>query len=330
MRESHVKSSYDVEADWILLRTCNFRCAYCAIPVEELAGRITTYATPATWLEAFNATGKRWLLHLTGGEPSIYPDFVELCVQLTRNHFIAINTNLSHPHLDDFCERIDPKRVHYINAAIHYDERGRRGSLDVFIERVRRFQLRGITMLVSAVMTPAMVDVLPSLQEHFETRGLFIIPKAMRGWHEGSLFPQSYTDAQRTFLRDYLGRARQKYAAVSARLDRLATIKLLEEERFLTRIPDYTGRLCAAGSKFAQIAPNGDVLRCNSGQKLGNVLMRDVNLFKGPRRCDTTYCPYYCEKYTSAPFVPLQRHAVNRVIGAMLDMRRRVAEFRAT
>lgn len=71
--------SYEIEADWVLLRACNFRCNYCAIPPEELGGRIKLHATASEWLEAFNATGKSWLLHITGGEPSIYPGFVELC-----------------------------------------------------------------------------------------------------------------------------------------------------------------------------------------------------------------------------------------------------------
>jgi hypothetical protein len=35
----------------------------------------------------FDSTGYRWLLHMTGGEPGIYPQFVELCEALTERHF---------------------------------------------------------------------------------------------------------------------------------------------------------------------------------------------------------------------------------------------------
>jgi hypothetical protein len=27
---------YDIEADWVLLDTCNYRCGYCPIPHEKL------------------------------------------------------------------------------------------------------------------------------------------------------------------------------------------------------------------------------------------------------------------------------------------------------
>ena len=298
-----MKFRYAVEADWVLLRTCNFRCSYCAIPLEELGGRITTYATPREWLDAFNATGKSWLLHITGGEPSVYPNFIELCENLTRNHYLSINTNVSHPCMDDFPKRVDPTRVHYINAALHYDERLKKDSLDVFIERVRRFESRGFNILVSSVMTPVNVERFSDLQRHFEARGLFIIPKVMRGWCEGKLYPNSYTKGQRKCIREHLARARERYAPAIARMGELPTINMLEDERFLHRVPSYNGKLCASGVSFVQIEPDGGVLRCNSGQRLGNILLGDLSLLDAPRRCDTTYCPYFCEKYTAPPFV---------------------------
>ena len=316
--------SYDVEADWVLLRTCNFRCSYCAIPLAELQGKIDVHATPSEWLEGFNATGKSWLLHITGGEPSIYPDFVNLCEQLASDHYLSINTNLSHECMDDFCERVDPARVHYINAALHCDERLKKHSLDAFIERVSRFAARGFNMLVSSVMTPAMTDAISELQTHFEARDLFIIPKAMRGWYEGRLYPDSYTDDERTLIRDHLSEARQRYTSVVARMGQAPTINMLTDERFLNRIRNYRGMLCASGVKFVQIEPNGGVLRCGSGQRLGNILMKDVRLLDAPKRCDTSYCPYFCEKYTSPPFVPPQDTFVASFVNSMFALKERV------
>jgi MoaA/NifB/PqqE/SkfB family radical SAM enzyme len=101
---------YEVEADWILLRTCNFRCDYCFVPVSARAAKITSYGTHTEWAEGFATTGKTWLLHITGGEPSLYPGFVELCEHLARDHYLSINSNLSHRCIDAFAERIDPKR----------------------------------------------------------------------------------------------------------------------------------------------------------------------------------------------------------------------------
>jgi MoaA/NifB/PqqE/SkfB family radical SAM enzyme len=305
--------SYQLEADWVLLRTCNFRCTYCGIPPAELGGKLNLYATPRQWSDAFNATGQTWLLHITGGEPSVYPDFVELCEHLTRSHFLSINTNLSHPCLEEFADQIDPQRVHFINAALHYDERVMRDSLEAFIARAQRFQRRGFNLLVSSVMTPQVSSVFDELQDQFESRGLSIIPKAMRGWYEGRLYPNSYSVGQRRLFRQHLERAARRYTAVIERMGEAPSINMFGDQRFLKRIPDYQGKLCAAGQKFVQIEADGNVVRCNSGQSLGNILSGNVELFSGPRPCDTTYCPYFCEKYTNPPFVAARPPSIRAI-----------------
>ena len=297
-----MRISYDIEADWVLLRTCNFRCTYCAILPEDLGGKISVYASPREWLDAFNETGKSWLLHITGGEPSIYPGFVELCEHLTRDHYSSINTNFANPSLDNFCENVDAARVHYINAALHYEERIKKTSIDIFIERALKFKERDFNLLISSVMAPTVARVFGELQAAFEAHGLFVIPKVMRGWYAGKFYPDSYTRGERTLIRHHLAGARQRYAAVLARMAEAPTINMFADERFLRGIPNYRGSLCASGSKFVEIEPNGDVFRCSSGQMLGNVLKRNIKLLSSVRRCDTSYCPYFCEKYTSPPF----------------------------
>jgi len=300
-----MRLGYEIEADWVLLRTCNFRCGYCAILPEDLGGKISVYASPREWLEAFNATGKSWLLHITGGEPSIYPDFVELCEHLTRNHYLSINTNFSNPSLDNLCENVDAARVHFINAALHYEERVKT-SVDMFVRRALKFNERNFNLLISSVMTPAVARIFGELQAAFEAHGLFVIPKVMRGWYAGKLYPDSYTRSEKTLIRGHVDRARQRYAAVLARMAEPPTINMFRDERFLRGIPDYRGSLCASGSKFVEIEPNGDVFRCGSGQMLGNVLKKSIRLLSHAQRCDTSYCPYFCEKYTSPPFAIAQ------------------------
>src|SRR6187402_356769 len=114
---------YDIEADWILLQTCNYRCSYCFAPPEMLGEKLRTFGTPRQWGDSFDRTGRTWLLHITGGEPSIYPDFVELTEILTARHYISLNTNLTHASLRDFAGRVEPSRVNFINAGFHLEER---------------------------------------------------------------------------------------------------------------------------------------------------------------------------------------------------------------
>ena len=44
-----ISMKYDIEADWQLLNTCNYRCAYCFFPPAVLGEKLTVYAKPEVW-----------------------------------------------------------------------------------------------------------------------------------------------------------------------------------------------------------------------------------------------------------------------------------------
>jgi MoaA/NifB/PqqE/SkfB family radical SAM enzyme len=298
---------YDVEADWVLLTTCNFRCAYCFVPLPDLEAKLTTYGTNARWAEGFDATEKSWLLHMSGGEPSIYPGFVDLCERLTRNHYLSINSNLSHRCIEAFAESINPERVHFINAAVHYDERQKQTSLDVFIARVQKLRMHRFHVLVSLVMTPLLVRNFPEISRYFESHGLSLIPKVMRDRYQGKIYPNAYSTHQKSLIVEHLAKARQKYATVIAAMGEPATINMFADDHLLNSTTIYRGKLCGSGYNFARVEPDGAVVRCGSGIPLGNILLKNVRLLGAPKPCDSVYCPYFCEKYTSAQFVPAQK-----------------------
>lgn len=297
---------YDIEADWVLLTTCNFRCAYCFVPLPALETKLTTYGTNAQWSEGFDATGKTWLLHISGGEPSIYPGFVDLCKRLSEHHYLSINSNLSHRRIDTFAETINPERVHFINAAVHYDERLEHTALDAFITRVQKLRRHRFHVLVSLVMTPLLVKNFPEISSYFESHGLSLIPKVMRERFEGKIYPGAYSAEQRSLIHEYLAKARKNYATVTSVMGETATIDMFTDDRLLDSPRIYRGKLCGSGHNFVRIEPDGAVIRCGSGMQLGNILLRNVAFLTAPKPCDSFYCPYFCEKYTSPPFVPAQ------------------------
>jgi hypothetical protein len=87
--------------------------------------------------------------------------------------------------------------VHYINAAVHYDERQKRASLDVFVERVHKLRTRRFRVLVSIIMTPRIVTDFPAVSAYFESRGLFLIPKVMRAnYRNQGYWCEKYTSPQ--------------------------------------------------------------------------------------------------------------------------------------
>ena len=65
------------------------------------------------------------LLDITGGEPFLMPDLVELLTGLDLTIRVAIRSNLSHPLLE-FAKHVSPKRVMNVTASFHPMENGPR------------------------------------------------------------------------------------------------------------------------------------------------------------------------------------------------------------
>ena len=62
------------------------------------------------WNRIYDRYGRSYIL-ITGGEPFIYPNFIELIEKLSSVHYpINISTNTS-GDLDGFVKKIDPSKV---------------------------------------------------------------------------------------------------------------------------------------------------------------------------------------------------------------------------
>ncbi len=322
---------YDVEADWTLLYACNFRCSYCFSPAIALSSKIKTYATPAQWRKVFRATGKTWLLHITGGEPSLYPNFVELCDQLSQDHYLSINSNLAHPGIKAFTQKINPEKIHFINASVHYEIRSKKDSLKIFSEKVQLLQNAKFNVLVSLVMTPYILRNFPKIHQELEAMGLHAIPKIIRGENDGKNFPESYSSDEKSLIRYYILQAEKEYGIVIKNMMEQPSINMFSDHHFLEGIKDYRGRICSAGFKFVAIAPNGTVFRCGPSDVFGNLLLRNVRLLDASKICNTSYCPYFCEKYSMQEredgFLPsFSRQTFRSIVGKYSYLKGRIRE----
>ena len=264
--------NYNIEADWHLLDTCNYRCDYCFFGPETLGSKLRTFASPEGWKSAFDATGDVWLLHMTGGEPSIYPDFVELCENLTARHFVSINSNLTHSSLQRFARRIDPSRISFINAGLHLEERELRNGYHSFLTNADLLRSSHFPILVSLVATPTALERFQEAIALLKPVGLFPIPKLFRGVLCGKTYPEAYTDCDKRRFRTFAGQARDFYQPLIAKMDEPPSIDALNDDLFLEGLPSYRGLLCDAGDRFVQILPNGDVFRCGGSSSQGNLL----------------------------------------------------------
>jgi MoaA/NifB/PqqE/SkfB family radical SAM enzyme len=289
--------SYDIEADWHLLNSCNYRCSYCFFPPDMLGSKLQTFATPQQWRNGFDAAGVTWLLHITGGEPSLYPDFVELCEELVARHFISFNSNLTHPRLESFAARIDPARVNFINAGLHLEERERRSGHGAFLRHADMLRRAGFLVLVSVVATP------PALARFDEAIGLlrpidlFPIPKLFRGVWNGATYPRAYSSLDKSRFRELSRQARNFYGADVVRMAEPPSIDMLNDDLFVEGLPIYKGLMCEAGARFVHILPNGDVFRCGGRDLQGNLLAGTFVRRTSRAPCSSEHCYYFCNKY---------------------------------
>lgn len=287
---------YDIEADWHLLNTCNFRCSYCFFGPEVLGSKLQIFASPHQWCDAFNAIGGTWLVHITGGEPSLYPDFVELCEGLVANHFISINSNLTHPCLNSFAARIDPSRVSFINASFHLEERERRSGHGEFLRHADNLHTAGFLLLPSLVATPSALARFEEAIALLKPAGLFPIPKLFRGCWNGATYPKAYNLLDKSRFRHYSQQARDFYGSAGAQMAE-PSLDILNDDAFVDGLPVYKGLMCEAGVRFVHIVPNGDVFRCGGIDLQGNLLDGSFVRRTHHAPCSSEHCYYFCNKY---------------------------------
>lgn len=312
---------HQIEADWQLLNTCNYRCGYCFFSGEILGEKLVTYADADEWVKAFQSSGLRWLLHLTGGEPSIYPDFVRLCRLLTREHFISINSNMTNSSWADFAERIDPGRVSFINAGLHLEERGRKVGNEVFLRSVDLLMQRGFQVLVSLVSTPKVLERFDEAVRLLAPIGMFPVPKILRGSYDGKMYPDAYTAIDRQRFRKYAYTARKFYDPIQPKRAERPTIDVFRDDAIIYGEPSYKGLSCEAGRLFVRIDPKGEIFRCGTSVSLGNIRAGTFMRAAAPAPCDTSYCFYFCQKYSKGE--PVRVTAQSRLYHSLRQSGRR-------
>ncbi len=289
---------YDVEADWKLLDSCNYRCAYCFYSHESLGRKVVGLPRPEQWISAFAITGKTWLLHITGGEPTIYPGFGDLCAGLAERHYLSLNTNLTQASIGEFAERVDPSRVSLVHVAIHPAERERRQGWELMLGNLELLKRHGHPVMTSVVATSEALERFEDIASELAPSGFRPVPKSLRGPYEGRNYPAAYSVTDRQRFKLVAAWAREGYRELEAAVSEQPTIWPLYDDRKLGGTPRFRGENCASGHLFVAIHPDGATYRCGTDTPLGNVLEGTLALRDGPGLCATSYCPYFCAKYT--------------------------------
>ncbi|MDD5130368.1 MAG: radical SAM protein [Candidatus Omnitrophica bacterium] len=255
-----------VRFTWNMLYDCNYRCAYCffAGKWEEYRKR-NIYLSPQQlkehWGKVYKKYGPIYLI-ITGGEPFIYPNFVEIIKELSEFCFhINISSNSS-GDLKSFVEEVDPQKVS-LSVSFHpqFD------TLDDFIRRLLFIRQHKFNGCVNFVAYPVFTGKINFYRESFAAikETLKIIP--FFGQYQGKVYPENYTSEEREIIGI--------------------------NDSWFTRVKK-NGSLCQAGHKTALVFPDGKVARCGQvGEStlVGNFFDDNFKLLEHSSPCPVEYCP---------------------------------------
>ena len=273
---------------WRINRACNFDCDYCfrsGVDADRAREHPNCGAySPDHIARCFDNTGKTWRIHMSGGEPLLYPRYVELVKVLSKNHYLSINTNLSTPNIYDFAARIPPERVHAVNATMHVIElEKRKRGVPEFLERLLHLQGRGFNVRLMYITYPPLLSRLARDMQYVRSLGVRNLRiKVFRGLYDGRQYPRDYTAEERALIK--------RWPISHYELD------------ILEGVGGFNGRLCTAGQNAFDLSISGDLTRCSTvSRRYGNLFEESYRFDETPRPCPATFCicPYQGMKFAT-------------------------------
>jgi MoaA/NifB/PqqE/SkfB family radical SAM enzyme len=249
---------------WNITRICNFNCIYC---VSHNHSSNPAPIDKQKLLDGLNALGKNWLIHISGGEPFLVKNIVEICQVITKNHYLSINTNLSTDNFSNFASTVDPKRTLAINASVHIMERMKmKDGIGLYIKKMQLLQEKGFNVIANYVAYPELFDRITFDFNNLKANRIKNVQlKIFKGVYKNRYYPYAYTSEQKSLF--------ESMGSNEIELERLYDSQ------------HYRGNFCRAGRNFFVMDRAGNLRRC-SGLNRGY-----GNLFNGSFKCDDKLRP---------------------------------------
>jgi MoaA/NifB/PqqE/SkfB family radical SAM enzyme len=261
-------------AIWFLTWRCNLRCAYCWEVQRIVKGELEPdpFRPAEEWTAAWNRL-LPGMLDITGGEPFLQPNFLEMLEGFDDRIRVAITTNLSRD-MTEFVQRISPEKVVSMTLSLHPTQKL---NFDHFLGRALMLKNRGFNLTVNYVTWPEQLWLIPKYKDIIESEGLrFHVDPYAPTPH----YPYEFSEAEKTFLRQYVGEDRASHWF--GEVDK-APVK------------------CSGGFEHINVMPGGEAYRC-IGDKVwnkpsfGNIFDPEFALNEDWTRCaDYHRCPA-CDK----------------------------------
>jgi len=264
-------TSRNIYFTWDIHYKCNFRCPYCWFYKGWAeAARRNIYLSPEKWVVHWERIYRKYgcvHIEITGGEPFIYPNFIELVKFLSTIHTVKVTTNVS-GDVESFAREINPDRVN-----LDFNFHPLFIDLDTFIKKVLILKRAGFKGGICYLAYPPQMRQIDSVRRRIEEAGINFALAAFWGEYAGKQYPESYTEEEREFMQPFLGDNNRITYHLNSESPR--------------------GKLCNSGYKYAGVHANGDVVRCGplADKVIGNIMDEDFRLLDKPFPCEADACP---------------------------------------
>jgi len=259
---------------WDIHYSCNYKCPYCFF--DKIWDRHYTenrYPGIERWIEIWNNVFEKYgscHLHITGGECSTYPDFFELVREISKNHSVTVDTNLSFD-VSAVIGKLNPANVSF--AATYHPLFA---DLDLFLEKTAKLKNNNFQTLVEFVAYPPQLDKIQLCRAEFAKINVTLKIGPFRGEFNGKSYPREYSQQERILIEDHS-------------INNAAGLQLswYGEEQEKEKRAD---KICRMGQMYAKIRADGSVYRCckvkPDTKKLGNMLEGSFKMLDDARPCE--------------------------------------------
>jgi MoaA/NifB/PqqE/SkfB family radical SAM enzyme len=272
---------YRVRFIWHITQNCNYRCSYCSsyeIVNQDNFRILRPDEWAGVWQRIYEMYGT-CAVHVTGGEPSVYPGFFDVMEKVSGIHILEFDSNLSWDP-KNLIDRIDPVRVERIGLSYQPE------SVDFgdFFPKVMEIREAGFIVIIQAVAYPAFLRELEPCAKLACKQNLPFMLAPFSGDYNGKKYPDSYTDGEKALIGKIRGEKPKIRRDVpdSPAAENNPPEKAEEDER-----------RCRCGEMFASIGTNGDAVRCMvSRTPMGNIIKGNFRLDAGAMPCAIKDCDF--------------------------------------
>ena len=292
---------------WMMSPKCNYKCVYCPVCLfekvkENIIEDKSVMDIIDSWKNIYDKYGSS-RIRLTGGEPSIYPNFFEIIKKISTFHRLQLGTNLSFD-VNKFCDVVEPNNVR-VDASLHYEY----VKLESFIKKIELLKKNKYKVTVSYVAYPDFIKNISLAKQAIETMQIPFFVHPFSGIYKGKVYPLSYTEEEKKQIsrldmkNNIEFESRKKNNNIEeCFFDKNKTIKLesikkiteIKKDSYLNNKKNNRYKKCKMGQMYAYIYPNGNVYRCCSSfneNYLGNLFDKTINLLEKAEKCyDIDYC----------------------------------------